>query len=108
MKCLYGIEYRIPNIINIEIKFLIKGFFKRQDDKHPVNVGLQLPGAGRVPCPDFGRDIIEDLQAILLPKFGYPAVKATVVDQNNHIRLEGENIFFTKFDLLINRPGISH
>jgi len=31
-----------------------KGFFKKADEKHPVNVGLQFPGAGRNHAQNFG------------------------------------------------------
>ncbi len=55
--------------------------------------------AALVPSPDFRRDIIEHLDAVLFGKLGYAQVETGVIYQYEYIRLVGQQILLTFFQV---------
>ncbi len=89
---LYGVKHRVPDIIDIPVVFLIEVLFKGKNDKHPAHRCLQLPRTALIPRPHFGADVIKNFDVVFLAETGHLAVKPSVIDQDDHIRLEVDNI----------------
>ncbi|MMZ66558.1 hypothetical protein D1872_290640 [compost metagenome] len=56
------VEQRVSDIGRMRIKLL----FKREDRGLHVDIGIDLFDAFAVPCPHFGKDIVDDLFAGIL------------------------------------------
>src|SRR5437868_6806288 len=98
----HHIYERMTYIGDLIIPFFIEFHLEWQDDKHFVDVALDLLRPLFLPGPYLWRDIIHHPDPLLFGPFGYAHIEAGIVDKHQHIWFVVENVFFTKADIAEN------
>src|SRR5450759_3776612 len=60
---------------------------KRENDKHPVDIFFNLFNPAFIPCPEFGRDVIEGFESGVFCKLSDPEVETRIINKDYNIWL---------------------
>jgi len=90
------VKQRVTHKINLVAMSPVKLLFKRKDHEHPADIIPDRFYPGTFPGPQLRGDVIKDPDPVPVGEPGHAKVESRVIDQDQHIRLECQQVLFAE------------